>query len=189
MFSSRTHIARCLIVALVAVPGFLTTGCFSKQTAPQVAAPPAAPAPAPAPVPQRSGVFGTAKATAGVNADLRGLRITAHASLEHLRNYVRSALAHVNGSGLEVSWDMTVTPGTYFILAWMDNNNDGVPVVRGRGGDRRAVWDPERGVHPGPGVGRPDDQRRPDQLRGPVRHPGVAVRQGCAEMNHGSPRK
>ena len=70
-------------------------------------------------------MFGTAKATAGVNADLRGLRITAHASLEHLRNYVRSALARVNGSGLEVSWDMTVTPGTYFILAWMDNNNDG----------------------------------------------------------------
>jgi len=73
----------------------------------------------------RSSIRGTASATPGVNADLRALRITAHASLDHLRNYVRSGLAKVSGSGLDVSWIMSVTPGTYFILAWADLDNSG----------------------------------------------------------------
>jgi len=122
MFSTSNTISRRVATTALAMIAFaLIAGCKT-PTAPQPAAPPIPVGP---PVNQRSGVFGTAQATPGVNANLGGLRITAHASLDHLRNYVRSGVAQVNGSGLNVSWDMTITPGTYFIFAWMDQNNDG----------------------------------------------------------------
>jgi hypothetical protein len=110
---------RLAAVALLATTLGVFAGCNNptQPAAPQIPVGP--------PTQQRSGIAGTASAVPGVNANLGGLRITAHASLDHLRNYVRSGLAQVQGSGLNVSWQMQVTPGTYFILAWMDMNNDG----------------------------------------------------------------
>lgn len=122
MFSNTTISRRVAAAALTTITLALLAGCKATPTAPQQPAPQI---PVQPPVNQRSGMFGTAIATPGVNANLGGLRITAHASLDHLRNYVRSGLAQVSGTGLNVSWDMQVTPGTYFVFAWMDQNNDG----------------------------------------------------------------
>jgi hypothetical protein len=135
MFSTRTQIARSLIVALVAIPGVFTTGCIgTKATAPQVAA--QTPAPAPPPAPQRSGIRGRAKAETGVTVTLGGLKVTAHKDLEQLRDYLfagrtarntfTSGVARVSGNGFEVSWDMNIPQGTYYVVAWMDVNNDGL---------------------------------------------------------------
>jgi hypothetical protein len=125
MFSTHTTISRRVAAAALSTLALAIMAGCNNPTAPQPqAAAPQIPITQP-PMNQRSGMFGTAQAVPGVNANLGGLRITAHASLDHLRNYVRSGLAQVNGTGLNVSWDMTVTPGTYFVFAWMDMNNDG----------------------------------------------------------------
>ncbi len=126
MFSTRTHFARCLVVALAAVSGFVVNGCKSGPTAPHpVSTPEPVPAPTldpqPAPVTQ---IRGTGSLPAGAGGNLGNARAALYRSVEEWRHNLPVAFVRVTGEGAQVSFAFVdLLPGTYYLDVWKDTDN------------------------------------------------------------------
>lgn len=126
MFSMRAYFTRGLVVALVAVPGFVAGGCKSGPTAP---APTPAPAPVAPPTPDPEPVAvmqisGSASLPAGAGGDLGNARAAIYRSLEEWHHNTPVAGVRATGDGARISFAFAeLVPGTYYLDVWKDNDN------------------------------------------------------------------
>ena len=82
------------------------TGCKKKETQPSITA-----------------IKVTLKAQAGTNVDVNNTRVQIYSDADFV-NLVKEGPA--TGTSVEASVTLEVNPGTYYVLAWKDMNNNGV---------------------------------------------------------------
>lgn len=77
------------------------------------------------PTPTTGTISGTLTLQAGVSGDLGNTLVALYASLDDWFYYLPVMTAAASGSGSSATYSMTnVTPGTYYLDAWKDVNNN-----------------------------------------------------------------